>query len=81
MMMSSISLFQDSVFFGVLISLASYGIGMLLKMKTLKRGSLRQFLRRLRSPKRLKRPRSRQLLRPMNPPSHLKRPNQLTMKT
>ena len=34
MMMSSISLFQDSVFFGVLISLASYGIGMLLKMKT-----------------------------------------------
>ena len=28
------SLFQDSVFFGVLISLAAYGVGMLLKMKT-----------------------------------------------
>lgn len=27
-------LFQDSVFFGVLISLAAYGIGMLLKLKT-----------------------------------------------
>ena len=33
MMMSSISLFQDSVFFGVLISLASYGIGQEYKEK------------------------------------------------
>ena len=29
-----ISLFQDSVFFGVLISLAAYAIGLLLKIKT-----------------------------------------------
>lgn len=29
-----ISLFQDSVFFGVLISLSSYSIGLMLKMKT-----------------------------------------------
>ena len=28
------SLFQDSVFFGVLVSLASYGIGLFLKLKT-----------------------------------------------
>ena len=28
------SMFQDSVFFGVLISLAAYGLGVLLKVKT-----------------------------------------------
>ena len=34
MLGASVPLFQDSVFFGVLISLAAYAIGMLLKVKT-----------------------------------------------
>ena len=34
MLTASLPLFQDSVFFGVLISLAAYAIGMLLKVKT-----------------------------------------------